>query len=144
MSTMNHRIAFKTHDTKKINDFIALCRADGAQVIPWLSTNKRISSIQVLGYDIASIHQQVDTYMYLIQAITPLDHTCPMSSIVGNKRSEVSVGSVTFGKGALYVPLIAGPCAIESESSIHAIAGAVADAGGHILRGGAFKRQFSI
>lgn len=49
---------------------------------------------------------------------------------------------VTFGAGA--EPVFAmGPCAVESEAQIHAAAGVVAEAGAHLLRGGAFKPRTS-
>ena len=38
---------------------------------------------------------------------------------------------------------IAGPCAIESEEQIHAIAKEVKKSGANILRGGAFKPRTS-
>ena len=50
---------------------------------------------------------------------------------------HVRVGSVTFG--AWDPVLIAGPCAVESESQVGTIARAVKEAGARMLRGGAFK-----
>jgi 3-deoxy-7-phosphoheptulonate synthase len=41
--------------------------------------------------------------------------------------------------GGSQVVLMAGPCAVESESQLHCTAAAVAAAGGQILRGGAYK-----
>jgi len=48
---------------------------------------------------------------------------------------------VTFGGNA--VPVIAGPCSVESEAQILASARAVRDAGAVALRGGAFKPRSS-
>ena len=48
---------------------------------------------------------------------------------------------VTFGGNA--VPVIAGPCSVESEAQILASARAVRDAGAVALRGGAFKPRAS-
>ena len=48
---------------------------------------------------------------------------------------------VTFGDGQ--VPLIAGPCAIESRSQLLDIAQKVKNAGADVLRGGAFKPRTS-
>ncbi len=50
-------------------------------------------------------------------------------------------GRVEIGKGRLVV--IAGPCAVESEEQTVRIAKAVARAGAHMLRGGAFKPRTS-
>jgi len=56
-------------------------------------------------------------------------------------RRAVEVRGVPIGAGAPV--LIAGPCAVESESQTLAIAREVRDAGGHMLRGGAFKPRTS-
>jgi 3-deoxy-7-phosphoheptulonate synthase len=53
----------------------------------------------------------------------------------------VRVGDVVIGGDE--VVLIAGPCAVESRDQILATARAVRDAGGSILRGGAFKPRTS-
>ena len=53
----------------------------------------------------------------------------------------VRVGDVHIGNG--HLTLIAGPCAIESETRALAIAKKVKAAGAHIFRGGAFKPRTS-
>lgn len=53
----------------------------------------------------------------------------------------VRVGNATFGDGTSTI--IAGPCAVESREQTLAIAEAVKAAGGHALRGGAFKPRTS-
>jgi 3-deoxy-7-phosphoheptulonate synthase len=53
----------------------------------------------------------------------------------------VAVGTVSFGDGSY--PVIAGPCAIESESQLMAAARIVAEAGASMLRGGAYKPRTS-
>jgi 3-deoxy-7-phosphoheptulonate synthase len=55
--------------------------------------------------------------------------------------SVLELGGVRVGGGHLGV--IAGPCAIESESRLREIGTAVRDAGANILRGGAFKPRTS-
>lgn len=55
-------------------------------------------------------------------------------------RVELPNGAA-FGDGAF--GLVAGPCSIESEAQIHAAARGVAEAGGRVLRGGAFKPRTS-
>jgi len=55
--------------------------------------------------------------------------------------SVVEVGGVRIGGGGL--TLIAGPCAVEGRESLFDTAGAVRDAGAHMLRGGAFKPRTS-
>lgn len=55
--------------------------------------------------------------------------------------SRVRVGDVQIGGGELIV--IAGPCAVESREGVLLAARLVADAGGSMLRGGAFKPRTS-
>ncbi len=53
----------------------------------------------------------------------------------------IPLGDVRVGGG--YFALIAGPCSVESEAQIIAVAQAVKDAGADLLRGGAFKPRTS-
>jgi 3-deoxy-7-phosphoheptulonate synthase len=53
----------------------------------------------------------------------------------------IRVGDVGIGQGSVVV--IAGPCAVESEEQVMETARAVKAAGGHILRGGAYKPRTS-
>jgi 3-deoxy-7-phosphoheptulonate synthase len=58
------------------------------------------------------------------------------------ESSEISIApGVSFGGGT--VPIIAGPCSVESEEQIIATAHAVKAAGAKALRGGAFKPRSS-
>jgi 3-deoxy-7-phosphoheptulonate synthase len=57
----------------------------------------------------------------------------------GDERSVVQVGSVRFGHDPF--PVIAGPCAVESQEQIMDVARAVAETGGSVLRGAAFKQD---
>lgn len=53
------------------------------------------------------------------------------------ESTVVEIGNVSFGGDQ--VPVIAGPCSIENHGQVSRIAEIVANAGGTILRGGAFK-----
>jgi len=57
------------------------------------------------------------------------------------QKTVVKVGDIEIGAERL--ALMAGPCAVESEEQILATAHAVKEAGGTILRGGAFKPRTS-
>ena len=57
------------------------------------------------------------------------------------KDTVISVGSAKLGGG--HFAMIAGPCSVESEEQIIAVAQAVKDSGADILRGGAFKPRTS-
>lgn len=55
--------------------------------------------------------------------------------------SVIECGDVKIGGG--HFAMIAGPCSVESEEQIIAVAAAVKASGAHILRGGAFKPRTS-
>ncbi|GAC1657019.1 MAG: hypothetical protein NVS9B12_08930 [Vulcanimicrobiaceae bacterium] len=57
------------------------------------------------------------------------------------ERTSVRVSGVTFGDGTFVV--IAGPCAIESQTQLAATARHVAACGARMLRGGAYKPRTS-
>ncbi|HPC81905.1 MAG TPA: 3-deoxy-7-phosphoheptulonate synthase [Thermoanaerobaculaceae bacterium] len=63
------------------------------------------------------------------------------SRAVREEDSVVRVGGVAVG--GPHFAVMAGPCAVESREQVRAIAAAVRRAGGHILRGGAFKPRSS-
>jgi 3-deoxy-7-phosphoheptulonate synthase len=62
----------------------------------------------------------------------------PENSII---RIPTPLGDVTFGGPA--IGIVAGPCAVESESQAFAIAEAVKKAGARLFRGGAYKPRTS-
>jgi 3-deoxy-7-phosphoheptulonate synthase len=55
--------------------------------------------------------------------------------------TKVTVGDVVVGNNK--VPVIAGPCSVESEEQVMEIARAVKEAGASMLRGGAYKPRSS-
>ncbi len=57
------------------------------------------------------------------------------------ENTHVIVGDAVFGDGSL--PVIAGPCAVESEAQVMSIARSVKEAGALLFRGGAFKPRTS-
>ena len=59
----------------------------------------------------------------------------------GSTTTVVLVGPVQFGNGPY--PVIAGPCAIESDAQMMRAAGIVARNGASMLRGGAYKPRTS-
>jgi 3-deoxy-7-phosphoheptulonate synthase len=83
-----------------------------------------------------------------LQAIPGVERVLPIlkpfklaSREFHEEGSVFEVKGVKIGGGHLAV--IAGPCAIESESLLVELAGRVRDAGANILRGGAFKPRTS-
>lgn len=83
-----------------------------------------------------------------IEAFPGVERVTPISKpykLVGREWKPadtlVNVGGVTIGGNTAVV--IAGPCAVESRAGFLAAARVVKKAGGHILRGGAFKPRTS-
>ncbi len=64
-----------------------------------------------------------------------------VSREVKPENTRIKVKDVVFGDGS--IPVMAGPCAVESEDQILAIARAVKKCGAGLLRGGAFKPRTS-
>ena len=58
-----------------------------------------------------------------------------------SENTIIKVGDVVFGNGKF--PVIAGPCAVETENQVLSIAQSVKKAGAQIFRGGAFKPRTS-
>lgn len=56
-------------------------------------------------------------------------------------NTVIHIGGAVFGNGGL--PIIAGPCAVESAEQIFALAKAAKEAGANLLRGGAYKPRTS-
>ncbi|MDR0966401.1 MAG: bifunctional 3-deoxy-7-phosphoheptulonate synthase/chorismate mutase [Myxococcales bacterium] len=61
-----------------------------------------------------------------------------VSRLPGEPDRQIAIGDARLG-GAIPPTIIAGPCAVESEEQIEAVARAVAALGFEFLRGGAFK-----
>lgn len=57
------------------------------------------------------------------------------------ENTHIKVGDAVFGNGSF--PVIAGPCAVESQNQVLSIAKAIKDAGAKLFRGGAFKPRTS-
>ncbi|GID91114.1 3-deoxy-7-phosphoheptulonate synthase [Amorphoplanes digitatis] len=57
------------------------------------------------------------------------------------RPSTVALGEAAFGPGQFTV--IAGPCSVDNHDQLMEVGHAVRDAGGHALRGGAFKPRSS-
>lgn len=97
---------------------------------------------------IGAIGQRTEEKVYQIESIDGVERTVPISQpfkLAGKEfkaeRSQVHVGPVVFG--GEHVPVIAGPCAVESEEQILETAREVKAHGAHLLRGGAYKPRTS-
>ena len=74
--------------------------------------------------------------------VIPVTHAYKLvSREVKAEDSIVSIGGVEVGGKALVI--VAGPCAVETREQTLTVARAIKAAGGHLLRGGAFKPRTS-
>lgn len=77
-----------------------------------------------------------------VASIAQLNAPYPLVSLeFKSSPSVIKAGNISFGGPG--IPIIAGPCSIESASQIDMIAQQVKDAGASLLRGGAFKPRTS-
>lgn len=97
---------------------------------------------------IGAIGQKNEQHVQQIEAMQGVERIVPIlqpfklaSREFKQERSRVEVGDVVFG--GEHVPVIAGPCAVESEEQMLESARAVKAGGAHILRGGAYKPRTS-
>ena len=74
--------------------------------------------------------------------VIPVTHAYKLvSREVKGENTIVSIGGVEVGGTALVI--VAGPCAVETREQTLTVARAIKAAGGHLLRGGAFKPRTS-
>ena len=77
-----------------------------------------------------------------VDSVVPISRPYKLAGREFKPRDTIiEVGGVRIGDGAFVV--MAGPCSVESEEHLVNTARAVAAAGAHILRGGAFKPRTS-
>ncbi|MGE5550264.1 MAG: 3-deoxy-7-phosphoheptulonate synthase [Bacteroidota bacterium] len=77
-----------------------------------------------------------------VEQVIPILQPYKLASREGKpKGSRIKIGGVTIGGDGLTV--MAGPCAVESRAQVLAVAEGIREAGGHLLRGGAFKPRTS-
>jgi len=90
----------------------------------------------------ATVRPDLFIHLPMVEEVTPFNRKFKLASReFKSQRTVVRVKETAIGEGSFTV--IAGPCAIESEAQIQAIAEAVAKAGARVLRGGAFKPRTS-
>ncbi|EKP94608.1 3-deoxy-7-phosphoheptulonate synthase [Thermaerobacter subterraneus] len=85
--------------------------------------------------------QQVETLRGVERVVTVSRPYKLASREFRPEPTVVAAGGVPFGGDA--IPIIAGPCSVESEAGLLEIAGFLRRAGGAALRGGAFKPRTS-
>ena len=92
--------------------------------------------------DVSRVDMQLLNAMEIVECVKQVSE--PFKQV--NRKfhptdTVVEIGSVKIGGG--HFSMIAGPCSVESEEQIVAVAQSVKEAGAAILRGGAFKPRTS-
>jgi 3-deoxy-7-phosphoheptulonate synthase len=133
-------IVLKPHATPEVIEHV-LERINALGFTPHLSQGVARTIIGVIG-------DETKLQVEPLQAIPGVEQVVPImkpfklaSREFHPEPSVFEAKGVKIGGGNLAV--IAGPCAIESESLLFEIAARVRDAGANILRGGAFKPRTS-
>jgi 3-deoxy-7-phosphoheptulonate synthase len=98
-------------------------------------------AIGVLGSNPISLRDAIISMPGVVDAVPVSKPFKLVSREFHPEPTVVSVGAVKIGNDNFAV--MAGPCSVESEAQLMESAEAVAKAGGHILRGGAFKPRTS-
>lgn len=100
--------------------------------------------IAALGDDRAKNKENLETLPGVEKVMPVLAPYKMASREVQKERSVIALGG-TLGAscGGVKVPIIAGPCSVESREQLMEVAKAVKDAGATALRGGAFKPRTS-
>jgi len=133
-------IVLKPHATPEVIDHV-LDRITALGFTPHLSQGVARTIIGVIG-------DETKLQVEPLQAIPGVEQVVPiLKPFKLASREFHPEGSVYQAKGVRigggHLAVIAGPCAIESESLLFEIASRVRDAGANILRGGAFKPRTS-
>jgi 3-deoxy-7-phosphoheptulonate synthase len=129
-------IVMKRDATKKqIDDVIGYIKKAGLKPVPSHGTERSV--VAVIG-DERDIHKDAVQGMDGVEQAHSILKPYKLASIEAKKKpSKVRSGDLVIGDKN--VVIMAGPCAVESEEQLLAIAKEVKKAGATVLRGGAFK-----
>jgi len=125
---------------EKIAQFQQLIESRGFRT--FLNTGTEHTVVCLIGntaaIDLEAVVQNNDIVEYGKRVTEPYK---AVNRTIHPQDTLVGVGGVTFGEGLFQV--IAGPCSVESEAQIIAVAESVKASGATLLRGGAFKPRTS-
>ncbi|MEA5000567.1 MAG: 3-deoxy-7-phosphoheptulonate synthase [Endomicrobiaceae bacterium] len=110
--------------------------------VPHISRGVDITIIGMIG-EFAEKYKDVFESMEEVDHISEIEKPYKLASREFKKENTVVKLPYGIEVGGNKVPVIAGPCAIESKAVLLEIGKIVKDAGGTILRGGAFKPRSS-
>ena len=106
-----------------------------------LSQGANQTVIGLIG-DTSKVDMELLQSLEMVEAVTRIQEPFKNANRKFHPQdSIIDVSGVKFG--GKYFPIIAGPCSVESEAQVIAIAEAVKASGATLLRGGAFKPRTS-
>ena len=124
---------------QQMNDFIDSWKQKGFGV--HVSKGENLTILGLLG-DTSSLDTEMVSANPFVDTVQRVSAPYKMASRTFHpENSVIKVGSTSFGNGE--IPVIAGPCSVETEEQVISIAKDVKAAGAKLLRGGAFKPRTS-
>ena len=123
----------------QINEFIDAWKEKGFDI--HVSKGENLTILGLLGDTSSLDTEQVESYSVVDKAQRISAPYKMASRSFHPENTIIKVGEATFGNGM--IPVIAGPCSVETEEQVISIANDVKKAGARLLRGGAFKPRTS-
>ena len=123
----------------QINDFVASMKSKGFGV--HISKGEKLTIVGLLGDTSGIETEQIEAYPIVDKAKRISAPYKMASRTFHPENTVIKVGNAEFGGSK--IPVIAGPCSVETEEQVISIARDVKAAGATILRGGAFKPRTS-
>ena len=124
---------------QQMNDFIDSWKQKGFGV--HVSKGENLTILGLLG-DTSSLDTEMVTANPFVDTVQRVSAPYKMASRTFHPENTViKLATTTFGNGD--IPVIAGPCSVETEEQVISIAKDVKAAGAKLLRGGAFKPRTS-
>ena len=123
----------------QMNEFIGTWKEKGFDI--HVSKGENLTILGLLG-DTSSIDTEQVEAFEVVDSAKRISAPYKMASRSFHPENTIiKVGEATFGNGM--IPVIAGPCSVETEEQVVSIAKDVKKAGARLLRGGAFKPRTS-
>ncbi len=124
---------------QQLEQFCKIVEAEGVQI--HLSRGVHTTIVGLVG-DVTRVNIDTIDALPYVESVKRITEPYKNSNRKFHPDDTViAVGGVKIGGG--HVPVIAGPCSVESEEQICEVALAVKKAGASMLRGGAFKPRTS-
>ncbi|MFC1869759.1 3-deoxy-7-phosphoheptulonate synthase [Chloroflexota bacterium] len=124
----------------EIDGVVQRAKSLGCSVQLNLGTQKTV--VAILGSDTGKLPTETFAVLPGVESVTRIMKPYKLASR-GFKAQDTLVSINGIEIGGKRIVVMAGPCAVESEEQLMAVARAVKEAGASVLRGGAFKPRTS-